>query len=100
MASPDPIDDLKDVSPITRELPEFVSVTWFALAAPRDTPGSVVQRVSSDVAVAMKTPSVQDRLQALSLTAIANNPAEAASFVEDEIKRWQRVVDLIGLLPE
>jgi tripartite-type tricarboxylate transporter receptor subunit TctC len=50
VASADPIDELKDVSPISRELPEFVSLTWFALAAPHATPASVVQKISADVA--------------------------------------------------
>jgi tripartite-type tricarboxylate transporter receptor subunit TctC len=48
----------------------------------------------------MKAPSVGDRLRLLSLAAVANTPAEAEIFVKDEAKRWQKVIDLIGLQPE
>jgi len=94
------IDDLKDAAPISRDIPGFVSLTWFALAVPRATPDALIQKISSDVNAAIATPSVTSRLGALSLTPIAKSPAEAALFVKEETERWQSVIKLIGLQPE
>lgn len=100
VASNMPIGDLPDVAPISRDLPGFVSLTWFALAAPRATPESIVKKISSDVGAAIATPSVRSRLDALSLTPIATTPAEATLFVKEETQRWQNVIKLIDLQPE
>jgi tripartite-type tricarboxylate transporter receptor subunit TctC len=100
VASADPIDELPHVAAISRELPGFKSVTWFALAAPRATPASTVDKIFQDVAAAMKDRTIVDRLRALSLAAVVNSPAEAAIFVQEDAQRWQKVIDLIGLPPE
>ena len=77
-----------------------MSLTWFALAAPRETPDALIQKIASDVSAAIATPSVTSRLEALSLTPINKSPAEAALFVKEETERWQKVVKMIGLQPE
>jgi tripartite-type tricarboxylate transporter receptor subunit TctC len=100
VASDIPIADLKDVAPISLDIPGFVSLTWFAFVAPRGTPDSLIQKIASDLGAAIATPSVTNRLEALSLTPINKSPAEAALFVKEETERWQKVVKMIGLEPE
>ena len=100
VASDIPIADLKDVAPISLDIPGFVSLTWFAFVAPRGTPDALIQKIASDLGAAIATPSVTNRLEALSLTPINKSPAEAALFVKEETERWQKVVKMIGLQPE
>jgi len=100
VASDGPIEDLKGVAPISRDIPGFVSLTWFALAAPPRTPDAVIQKIASDVRAAIAAPSVVSRLSTLSLTPVAKSPAEANLFVKEETERWSRVIKLIGLEPE
>ena len=56
--------------------------------------------ISNDVAAAMKSPSVTGRLKALSLMPVESSPVEASTFVEEDARRWHKVIDLIGLQPE
>ncbi|MEH2558005.1 tripartite-type tricarboxylate transporter receptor subunit TctC [Bradyrhizobium algeriense] len=100
VADANPIKGLTDVSPISRQIPGFTSLTWFAIAAPRATPRPIVEQISADVVSAMKSPMVADRLKALSLTLVETAPAEASSFVEEEAERWHKVINRIGLQPE
>jgi tripartite-type tricarboxylate transporter receptor subunit TctC len=100
VADTNPIDDLADVLPISRQIPGFTSVTWFAIAAPRGTVGAIVEQISADIVAAMKSASITERLQALSLTLVESTPAEASAFVEEEARRWHKVIDRIGLQPE
>jgi len=88
------------VLPISNEYPEFTSLTWFAIAAPQGTPHSITRQISMDVAAAMKASTVVNRLKSLSITPMVNTPAEATVFVEEDAKRWQKVVNLIGLQQE
>jgi tripartite-type tricarboxylate transporter receptor subunit TctC len=48
----------------------------------------------------MKSPSVTGRLKALSLMPVESSPVEASTFVEEDARRWRKVIDLIGLQPE
>jgi tripartite-type tricarboxylate transporter receptor subunit TctC len=48
----------------------------------------------------MKSPSVTGRLKALSLMPDESSPVEASTFVEEDARRWRKVIDLIGLQPE
>jgi tripartite-type tricarboxylate transporter receptor subunit TctC len=100
VADANPIEGLPGALPISRQITGFTSVTWVAIAAPRATPRAIVEQISTDVATAMKEPSVLARLEALSLTLVESAPAEASSFVEEDAQRWHRVIDQIGLQPE
>jgi tripartite-type tricarboxylate transporter receptor subunit TctC len=100
VADANPIKGLIDVSPISTQIPGFTSLTWFAIAAPRATPRPIVEQISADIASVMKSPTVADRLAALSLTLVETAPAEAGSFVEEEAERWHKVINRIGLQPE
>ena len=86
--------------PISEQIPGFTSLTWFAIAAPRATSRTIVEQISNDVAAAMKSPSVTGRLKALSLMPVESSPVEASTFVEEDARRWRKVIDLIGLQPE
>jgi tripartite-type tricarboxylate transporter receptor subunit TctC len=100
VADTDSIEALPATLPISGQLPGFVSLTWFAIAAPRATPREIVEKISDDITAAMKSPFITSRLQALSLTLVESSPGQANSFVEEEEQRWHKVIDLIGLKPE
>lgn len=100
VADANPIEGLPAALPISRHIPGFTSLTWFAIAAPRATSRAIVEQISTDVAAVMRSPSVTGRLEALSLTPIESSPAEASNFVEEDARRWHKVIDLIGLQPE
>lgn len=100
VADANPLEEVPGALPISRQIPGFTSVTWFAIAAPRTTPRTIVEQISNDVATAMKAPSVTARLKALSLMPVESSPVEASIFVEEDTRRWHKVIDQIGLQPE
>jgi tripartite-type tricarboxylate transporter receptor subunit TctC len=100
VASNGPVNDLRGVMPVSQNFPELISQTWMALAAPRGLPPSIADKIVADVGVAMRAPSMVGRLKTLSLTSVVNSPAEAAILVEQDARRWQKVVNMIGLRPE
>lgn len=100
VTSAGPTSSLPSVSPISRVVPGLVVETWYALAAPGATPAPIVAKIAADVAAALKSPRVAERLQTLSLTPVGNSPNDASAFVEADAKRWQSVIETIGLQPE
>jgi tripartite-type tricarboxylate transporter receptor subunit TctC len=100
VTSADVIGALPKVEPISRVVPGLVAETWYALAAPGETPAPVVTAIASDVASALRSPAVSERLRMMSLTPVGSAPNNASAFVEDDAKRWQSVIEKIALAAE
>jgi tripartite-type tricarboxylate transporter receptor subunit TctC len=73
-------------------LPGFRSITWFALAAPPNTPGPLAAKINRDTVAVLKDQNVSDKLHALQLDPGATSPEETAKFFADELKLWGKVI--------
>lgn len=100
VTSAEAISTIPEAEPISRVIPGLIMETWFALAAPSKTPAPILTKIASDTAAVLGSPTVIERLRTMSLTVVGNSPAEAAAFVEDDARRWHRVIEKIGLQPE
>lgn len=100
VTSADAIEALPGVEPISRAVPGLIAETWFALAAPGETPAPIVAKIASDVKAVLTSAPVTARLKAMSLTTVGSSPQDAAAFVEEDASRWRGVIEKIGLQPE
>jgi len=73
-------------------LPDFRSVTWFALVAPPATPAALADKVNRDVVGALRKPEVAESLARLTLEPMIGSPADAARFFAEETKLWGNVI--------
>lgn len=80
--------------PTTAELglPGLVASAWFALVAPPGTPDAIAQKISLDMASALKLPEMRARFLELGAEPQGGTPAETASFIKDEEARWRAVI--------
>lgn len=79
---------------------DFVVEQWWGVVVPKGTPTAIVDRLSTEVAAAIKHPQMQDRMRELAIEARPLAPAQFAAFVDTEIKRWSAVVKTAGIKPE
>jgi tripartite-type tricarboxylate transporter receptor subunit TctC len=91
--------------------PDFPNVTTFAEAgytsvdggpffgfyAPKGTPAAVVQRVNAEVTKAVTAPDMRKRLEATGLEITTMSPDQFSAYVRDELVRWAKLVDELGL---
>lgn len=84
---------LPDV-PTTAEagFPQFQSVTWFGLFAPKDTPAAATQGIVAALREAVKDPDVQKTIAAAGAEPVVNSPAEFAAQVQHESERLGALV--------
>jgi tripartite-type tricarboxylate transporter receptor subunit TctC len=78
----------------------FDASSWNAIFLPKDTPGAIVQRLSAAIDVALDTPAVRTRMEQLGLKVTPparRGPENLARFVADEIPRWTRILQTIGI---
>lgn len=73
-------------------LPGFVNVGWFGLLAPAGTPKDIIDKVQRDSANTLATDDTKQRLLAVGMTPVANNPAQFADAIRAESATWAKVV--------
>ena len=74
----------------------YEASSWFGLLAPADTPPDVVQRLQQEVAKALASPAVKERLLAQGAIPGGNGSAEFAAMIDSEHRKWAQVVKASG----
>ena len=93
VASPKRVAALPNIPTIVETgLTGFVSVTWFAVAAPPNTPAAIADQINRAIVDALKTSEVQKAFGEQGADIVGNTRAEMAAFVKDETARWQQVI--------
>ena len=77
--------------------PQFQSVTWFGLFAPKGTPASVTQGIVAALREAVKDTDVQKTIAAAGAEPVVNAPAAFAAQVRQESDRLAALVKLYPL---
>jgi tripartite-type tricarboxylate transporter receptor subunit TctC len=98
VTSPQRVAGLPDVPTVAESgFPGFSSVQWFGLAAPAGTPADVVARLNRDVVSVLRTPTIEQRLQKLGATVVADTPEQFARFIEQDTARWSGIIKDSGI---
>ena len=74
-----------------------VVMNWYGIIAPKGTPAALVERLSRQIAAAMRSPEVGKRLAADSSEAVGSSPAEFAAHIRAEKARWGPIVKQTGM---
>ncbi len=77
--------------------PQFQSVTWYGMFAPKGTPGHVTQGVVAALRDAIKDAEVQKTIAAAGAEPLVNSPAEFAAQVREDSERMGALVKLYPL---
>ena len=74
----------------------FEASSWFGLLAPAGTSMDVVNRVQQEVAKALNTPAIKEKLLVQGAIPGGNSPEDFAKFIDAEHKKWAQVVKASG----
>lgn len=74
----------------------FEATSWFGLLAPAGTPSDIVNRVQQEVARALSTPGIKEKMLSQGAVPSGSTPAQFASLIESEHKKWAIVVKVSG----
>ncbi len=92
-------------SPILPQVPtmaeagvaDFDVTNWVGVMSPAGTPGSVVQKINTELAKILASPAMKERFQFHGITPNGSTPEEFRKFLDAEIERWGQVVKAAGL---
>ena len=74
----------------------FEATSWFGLLAPAGTSPEIVSRIQQEVARALNTPAIKEKMLAQGALPSGNSPADFARLIESEHVKWAQVVKMSG----
>jgi tripartite-type tricarboxylate transporter receptor subunit TctC len=88
---------LPDV-PTVKEITGFPLqvVTWYLIFAPAGTPQPIVNKLSTSINQAIKSPAIVGKAKELGMEMVQSTPASSMKFYEDQIAMWAPIVKASG----
>ena len=83
---------LPELPTVGEFLPGFEASNWFGVAAPRNTPPEIVDKLNKEINVALAEPELKARLADLGAAALAGSPADFGKFIAAEAEKWSKVI--------
>jgi tripartite-type tricarboxylate transporter receptor subunit TctC len=77
--------------------PKYKVLTWNGLMAPAGTPKEIVDKLSSEIAKAVKEPKFREQLVNYGADPLGDTPAEYRAMLERDISVWAEAVAAAGV---
>jgi tripartite-type tricarboxylate transporter receptor subunit TctC len=101
VASAERLQSLPDVPTFEQaghpDLQRVIPRNWWGIIAPKGTPAPIVQRMAEEFRLALADPEAQRKLKAVGLQSVASTPAQFASQLPDEARRWGDLIRSMNL---
>jgi len=91
---------LPDLPTLTDFLPGYEASFWGGFCAPKDTPVQIVDKLNSEINVALADPKIKARLADLGATVLPGSPADFGKLIAEETEKWAKVVKFSGAKPD
>jgi tripartite-type tricarboxylate transporter receptor subunit TctC len=98
VTAPKRVTTLPDV-PTAEEagVPGFEVSTWYALWAPKNTPATIVERITKELQIALQSANVKPVWESNGSEVPSMMGAEFGAFVSSEVVRWGKVAQEAGV---
>ena len=87
---------LPEVPTILESLPGYEVALWNGLLAPAKTPPDIIDRINRATIEALHSPEVKAKLAEQGSEPVGNTPAEFKAFIDSELVKWRRLVEISG----
>jgi len=91
---------LPEIPTVGDFFPNFEASQWYGVAAPKNTPAEIVDKLNKEINAALADPKVKARIVDLGSEGMPMTPAEFGKLVADETEKWGKVVKFTGIKPE
>ena len=77
-------------------MPGYEVRLWNGLVAPANTPPEIIERINRAAVDALRSDEVKAKLAEQGSEPVGGTPAEFKAFIESEIVKWRRLVEISG----
>jgi tripartite-type tricarboxylate transporter receptor subunit TctC len=93
-------DALPDIPTMAEFVPGYETSFWAGIAAPRNTPADIVEKLNKEINAGLDDPKMKARLAEMGATTFAGSPRDFGSFIAAEIEKRGKVVKFSGAKAE
>jgi tripartite-type tricarboxylate transporter receptor subunit TctC len=72
--------------------PGFEASAWIGIAAPRNTPVEIIDKLNKEINAGLADPKIAARIAELAATVFANSPGDLDKFVVEQTEQWAKVI--------
>ena len=83
---------LPEVPTVSEFLPGFEASNWFGVAAPKNTPPEIIDKLNKGINVTLAEPDIKARLADLGAAPLVGSPADFGRFIAAEAEKWSKVI--------
>jgi tripartite-type tricarboxylate transporter receptor subunit TctC len=91
---------LPDIPTVADFVPGFEASQWIGLAAPKNTPADIVERLNREINGGLADPEIKTRIANLGGAVISGTPAAFGKFTADEVAKWAKVIKFANIKPD
>lgn len=93
-------ESLPDTPTMADAVPGYEASTWIGLAAPRNIPTEIVERLDRETNIGLADLKVKARLTELGYVPMPMTAAEFGKFIADETEKWGKVIKFASIKPQ
>lgn len=95
------IPQLPDVPTVAEQgYPGFEMTQWYGILAPLSMSKAAVDKLAAASAKSVRSPAASSRMTADAAIVVGDTPAEFASFIAQEQKRWKPIIARASIKPD
>jgi tripartite-type tricarboxylate transporter receptor subunit TctC len=96
LLSPKRDPDAPEYPVVSESVPGVSALSLVGIVAPAATPKDLVNHISADIAKAVKSSDLTDRMKQQGMEPIGSTPEQFDALIRSEIEKWAKVVKLSG----
>ncbi|MEK7875237.1 MAG: tripartite tricarboxylate transporter substrate-binding protein, partial [Pseudomonadota bacterium] len=74
--------------------------SWSALFAPKGTPREIIMKLNAEVGRALENSEMRSFYLERFLVPLAGTPETLAEWLRNDVARWRKVVQNVGIVPQ
>ena len=96
LLSPQRAPESPEYPVVAETVPGVSALSIVGVVAPAATPRELVRRISADIARAVKSSDLTDRMKQQGMEPVGSTPEQFDALIRSEIEKWAKVVKLSG----
>jgi tripartite-type tricarboxylate transporter receptor subunit TctC len=93
-------DALPNVPTVSEFVPGFEASSWFGIAAPKDTPADIIDKLNRETNAGLADSRIAARLADMGGMPLTGSPADYGKLIADETAKWGKVIRDAGIKAE
>jgi tripartite-type tricarboxylate transporter receptor subunit TctC len=83
---------LPDIPTLSEFVPGYDATIWWGIAAPKNTPTDIVQKLNTEINAGLTSPALKARIAELGDSAFASSREEFARLIAEDTNKWAKLI--------